>query len=375
MKPDSTEARILVIGSAGGVGRQMCAEVARQCGPGALVLGDYRLERAESQAREHPGAASRRVDLRDATSIRDALDPELAGVIVCALQERPEVQSACLERGIPCLDVTGEQEFIVRVHALDGPAREAGTPLLTMAGAWPGLSGLMTVRAAEMLDRVDAIDLALCQSTGSSVGPVGIADMMGSFSRPVSLREGAWVREVPGFSVKRRIEYPEPFGIRRHRLVDFVEGPVLAEALGLAEVRLWTGFDSAAFDGLVSLLRRLGVLALFRRKGLGLRLARGVNAIKRLGPTGPEPIAVVALARGERGGRPARASVSLRGPSDYGLTAMSAVAFARLVAMRGAEAAGAGHPLRLFQLREVIEAIDHPELEVFESAPKSSAPR
>lgn len=42
-----------------------------------------------------------------------ALDRELAGVIVCALQEWPEVQSACLERGIPCLDVTGEQEFLV----------------------------------------------------------------------------------------------------------------------------------------------------------------------------------------------------------------------------------------------------------------------
>ncbi len=102
---------ILVIGSAGGVGRKVCAEVARQCGPGSLVLGDYRLERGESQARVHPGATSRRVDLRDATSIRDALAPELAGVIVCPPQERPEVQIACLERGIPCIDVTIEHEF------------------------------------------------------------------------------------------------------------------------------------------------------------------------------------------------------------------------------------------------------------------------
>jgi len=357
---------ILVIGSAGGVGRKVCGEVARQCGPGALVLGDYRLERAEAQAREHPGATSRRVDLRDATSIRNALAPELAGVIVCPPQERPEVQIACLERGIPCIDVTIEHEFIDRVHALDGPARDAGTPLLTMAGMWPGLSGLMAMRAAEILDRIDAIDLALCQSTGASVGPAGIADMMGSFSRPVNLREGAQVREVPGFSVERRIEYPEPFGTRRHRLVDFVEGPVLAEALGVPEVHLWTGFDSAVFDGLVSLLRRLGALGLFRREGLGLRLARGVNAIKRLGPAGPEPIAIVALARGEREGRPVQVRVSLRGPSDYGVTAMSAVALARLVATRGAAVAGAGHPLRLFRLREVIDTIEHPDLEVFE---------
>lgn len=359
--------RMLVIGSAGGVGRRMCAEVVRQCGPGALVLGDYRLERAEAQAHEYPGATTRRVDLRDAASIRDALDPALSAVIVCALQEQPEVQSACLERGVPCLDVTIEHDFIERVHELDGSARDAKTPLLSMAGMWPGLSGLMAARAAEMLDRVDALDLALCQSTGSSVGPAGLGDMMGTFSRPVSLREGSRVRQVPGFSVERPIDYPEPFGTRRHRLVDFVEGPVLVEALGVPEVNLWTGFDSAAFDGLISLLRRSGALGLFRRKRSGLRLARVVNAIKELGPAGPETIAVAALARGEREGRPAQTRVSLRGPSDYGVTAMAAVAFARLLATRGSEAAGAGHPMRIFDLREVVEAIDHPELELLES--------
>ena len=78
---------------------------------------------------------------------------------------------------------------------------------------------------------------------------------------------------------------------------------------------------------------------------------------------------MVALAHGMHEGRPAVARVSLRGPSDYGVTAMSAVALARLVALRGAEAAGAGHPLQRFQLREVIETIDHPELEIFESPP------
>ncbi len=122
-----------------------------------------------------------------------------------------------------------------------------------------------------------------------------------------------------------------------------------------------------AFDGLISLLRRLEALGLFDRKGPGLRLGRIVNAIKELGPAGPEPMAIVALARGEKEGRPARARVALRGPSDYGVTAMSAVAFARLVAARRDEVAGAGHPRRLFHLREVIDTIDHPDLEVLES--------
>ncbi len=358
--------RILVIGSAGGVGRRVCAEVARQCGSDSLVLGDHRIERAESQAREHPGATVQRVDLHDTACLESALGHGLSAVIVCPRQERPEVQRICVERGIPCLDVTIEPEFIAQVHALDARARETGTPLLTMAGMWPGLSGLMAVRAAGMLDRVDRVDLALCQSTQSKVGPEGIADMMGCFAKPVLERRGGRSREVPGFSVKRRIDYPEPFGSRSHRLVDFVEGGVLAEALGVAEVQTWTGFDSAAFQALVSLLRRAGLLGLFRRKGTGLRLARFVNAVKGLGPEGPEPIALVALARGEQGGRAREVRLSLEGPSDYGITAMSAVAMARLLGGR-AGAAGAGHPLRLFDLHEVIEAIAHPEMKLSES--------
>jgi saccharopine dehydrogenase-like NADP-dependent oxidoreductase len=357
---------MLVIGSAGGVGRRVCAEVARQCNSHALVLGDYRQERAESQANSHPGATVRRVDLRDSACLESVLDPALSAVIVCSRQDRPEVQRICVERGIPCLDVTIEPEFIAEVHSLDSRARETGTPLLTMAGMWPGLSGLMAARAAGMLDRVERIDLALCQSTQSQVGPEGIADMMGSFAKPVVERGGGRVRQVPGFSVKRQIAYPEPFGTRSHRLVDFVERGVLAEALGVAEVRTWTGFDSAAFQALVSLLRRAGLLGLFRREGTGLRLARFVNAMKGLGPSGPEPVAVVAEARGDLGGRAQEVRLSLQGPSDYGVTAMSAVAMARLLRDR-ADAAGAGHPLRIFDLGEVIEAIGHSEVRFSES--------
>jgi saccharopine dehydrogenase-like NADP-dependent oxidoreductase len=364
---DDMKGPILVIGSAGGVGRRVCAEVERQCGPGSLVLGDYRLDRAESQAREHPGATARQVDLRDTSSLVNALDPALAAVIVCPRQERPEVQRLCVERRIPCLDVTDEPELIAQVHALDARARQTGTPLLTMAGMWPGLSGLMAVRAAGMLDRVARVDLALCQSTRSKVGPEGIAYMMGSFAKPVVERSGGRECQVPGFSAKRRIAYPEPFGSRSHRLVDFVEGGVLAEVLGVAEVQTWTGFDSAAFQALVSLLRRVGVLGLFRREGAGLRLARLVNAVKELGPDRSEPIALVVEARGDAGGRDQVARLSLMGPSDYGVTAMCAVAMARL-SMERADVAGAAHPLRLFELHEVIAAIDHPELKLSESA-------
>ena len=43
---------------------------------------------------------------------------------------------------------------------------------------------------------------------------------------------------------------------------------------------------------------------------------------------------------------------------------LHAVAMARLLTER----AGAGHPVRFFDLREVIDAMDHPEVQLSESA-------
>lgn len=363
---NTQEQRFLVIGSGGSVGRRVCTEIVRQCGPESLVLGDYKLDRAQVQSRDFPGSTVQWVDIHNPASIRDAIDSALYAVIVCTLQQRPDVQRACLEQGVPCLDLTIGHELAAQILDLNKTACERGVPLLAMAGMWPGLSGLMAKRAVEMLDKTHSIDLGLCQSTRSNVGSTGITDMLGAFSRPVSYSESDVVRQVPGFSMERTFDYPAPLGAHTHRLVDFAEAPILVEALGTPDVRMWTGFDNALFDGLLNLLRRVGVCRLFEHKGLGLRLGRSVNAIKSLGPEGPEPTAIVVDALGEKNGRPTRSKISLRGPSDYGVTAMCIVAFARLTVSHREEMAGACHPMEHFSLSGVINLINHPDLVVRE---------
>ncbi len=367
MESKPKQVRIFVIGSGGAVGQKVCAEVARQCSSTSLVLGDHRIERAKEQMQDYQCAAIREIDRGDPFSIGDAIDPSLSAVIVCVAQEYPMIQKACLKKGVPCIDVTIEREFIKRVHELNGDAIKAGVPLLTMAGMWPGLSGLMAIRAASLLDRVESIDLALCQSTQSSVGPSGLADMMGTFSRKVEFREGHQRRQVPGFSVKRQFDYPEPLGRQSHRLVDFEEGLTIANQLRVQQVNLWTGFDSSSFDKLISMLRKMGILRLFVDKSIGMKLAKVVNALKELGRSGKEPIAMIALAHGEADGRSVVKCISLQAPSDYGATAMSAVAFARLAVSKGSTTAGAGHPQRFFQLDEVLRVVDSPELNLSET--------
>ena len=49
------------------------------------------------------------------------------------------------------------------------------------------------------------------------------------------------------------------------------------------------------------------------------------------------------------------------------ILACAGVAIARLASEGGADAAGAGHPVRFFDLDDVIETVDSPELELSES--------
>lgn len=356
------QGKLLVVGSSGGVGRVICTEVARQFGSRALVLGDYKLPRAQARAASFPGAEARRVDVTNEESIQAAIRPELSAVIVCAVQDHPLVQRACIDNGVPCLDVAIDPAFVNKILSLNGDAHTAMTPIVAMAGLWPGLSGLMAKHAVSQLDHTGSVDLALCQSAWSNVGPSGIADMVRAFAQPVTFNQEGETRTVPGFRIQRRVDYPEPFGTRTHRLVHFAEAPLLSDALNIPLPNMWTGFDNIALDTLAAALGRVGFLHLFNKQDTGMRLARIINTVKRSGPARPEPIAIVVEAKGQRAGKPHTLRLTATGPSDYGATALCIVAMAKTLAARDTPRTGAAHPLDFFNLYDLVEVIDHPAL-------------
>ena len=106
---------ILVIGSAGGVGRRVCAEVARQCSPASLILGDHRPERAAAQAgtvagqQRVPGVAEKldvlgfRLLGRATGSAEDArrLDRGEEDSVVAAVARLDDRQKQCTDIGMP----------------------------------------------------------------------------------------------------------------------------------------------------------------------------------------------------------------------------------------------------------------------------------
>ena len=220
----------------------------------------------------------------------------------------------------------------------------------------------MAKHVVDTLQEVSSIDVGLLQSSQGSAGVTGIADMMGVFAQPVRLRSDGEEHMRPGFTVKREMMFPQPFGNRAQRLINYIEGPVVSEKCNVYDVNYWTGFDKAPFEMLLALLNKVGFLRLFNRKRTRKGLARMIAMTKGGKRPESETIVVTVEVAGKTDGSPVARCLSLVGPSDYGTTAMCVVAMAKLLLAGRLEAAGVRVPMEVFPLDVLVEAMDCEEV-------------
>ncbi|TVR72793.1 MAG: NAD-dependent epimerase/dehydratase family protein [Spirochaetaceae bacterium] len=366
--------KILVAGGTGAVGRHICREVVRTLGPRALVVGDYNLDRGRDFSRsisESAGVAE--LDVSDRRSVERATEG-VDAVIVAVRQLEPVVQAVCTERGIHSVDIVPDTPLARSVFSpVHGDFRSAGgagmNPLSGVVGAGliPGLSGLMArhmiekTRAAGSNPTGPIVQVSLLQRKNGTAGAAGIADMLGLFARPLEY-EG---RRVPGFTLRRVTRFPPPFGDRTMRLVAFPEATDVRSHFGIEGVHYWTAFDNEPFNRTIGTLNRLGVLNRFRRPGGGARLAtflaRGKARAVTRAVTREETVALAA----ESGDF----AVSLTAPSDYGGTAIAAVAMTRTLLARGIPDYGVVLPFQLFSLAQIAGMANSPEIRIYEAEP------
>ncbi len=356
---------ILVLGATGGVGRFVCEEVIRLFGPTSLVVGDYRPDRGQQYARALGGEVSSEcVDIADRASLEKAMTGGPDAVIVAVQQTEPLVQSVCLTRGIPCLDVTVSADFLEKARRLDSLPEAGHAASIIMAGLIPGLSGMMAKHLVESLEEVSTIDVGLLQSADGSAGVTGIADMLGVFAQPVRFRVNGAEHSRPGFSVKREMMFPEPFGNRAQRLINWIEAALVAEQCNVHDVNYWTSFDKAGFERLIVLLKKIGFLGLFNRESTRKRLARMIALSKGNKRPESETIALSVVATGKQDGSACTRCLCVVGPSDYGTTAMSVVAMTKLLLEGSVKATGVRVPMEVFPLDPLVEAMNCEEVKL-----------
>lgn len=159
----------------------------------------------------------------------------------------------------PYLDCANEQRHYHNLQELDGVAREQGVPMITAAGAIPGISTLLT---AHLLQRFpDATDVTCCWAQfRHAYADSGLASMMGgileAMERPTMIHNGNPVPLIIGSAI-RNFELRSPFGTLRMMELPTIDTLTLADRFSLQELHTWfyLGDMPTWLLGLIRLLR------------------------------------------------------------------------------------------------------------------------
>jgi NAD(P)-dependent dehydrogenase (short-subunit alcohol dehydrogenase family) len=208
--------RILVIGGYGGFGARLSRRLAA-AGHSVTVAGRS-AEKARAFAAGLPNAEGIAADRQgDLAPLLAAHQPDLVIDAAGPFQGGDyRVPLACIAAGTPCFDLADARDFVTGIGALDEAARAAGVTVIAGASTAPALTGAVTRRLAEGLDRVDQVEIALSASARITTGTSVTKAILSYVGRPVRLwRGGRWC-EGRGWGEMRKEEMRTgPFALRR----------------------------------------------------------------------------------------------------------------------------------------------------------------
>ncbi len=210
--PDTT---VLVLGGAGSVGSETARQLIARGRFSRLILADRDIDAAQQLAHEL-GVEAAEIDVLD----RQALVQLMRQAHVVLNTTGPffryglAVVHAAIEAGVPYADVNDENGPIHDLFAtgdIHRAAQEAGVPVVVALGTSPGLTNIFTRYAAQQMDTVTAVHIALATGPWSR-GPAVMAHHLHINSAPATIyRDGHWL-QVPAMSEEEVITFPWPPG-------------------------------------------------------------------------------------------------------------------------------------------------------------------
>ncbi len=257
--------RVVILGGAGKIGRLIARDLIEGPDPAEeVVIADLDEAAAIQVARGlGAGAGAAFCDLLDV----DQTARLLYGADICinAAQYDFNLQAmqACLEAGVPYLDLGGLFHMTRRQLALDEEFRSRGLLAILGMGSCPGLSNVQAAYLASQLDRVERLRIyngSLPPGGGEFAWGYSIRTILDEITmRPVVFEEGSFVEKDP-LSGEEFYLFREPVGWQKVHLS--LHSEVATLPLVYAEKGLRECFFKITFFGLgEEAVRRLKFLA------------------------------------------------------------------------------------------------------------------
>lgn len=257
--------RVVILGGAGRIGRWIARDLLEGPDPVAEVVVADRDEAAAAQLARAlgPGAKGAFCDLIDI----DGTARLIHGADVCINAAQYDfnlhAMQACLEAGVPYLDLGGLFHMTRRQLALDTDFRSRGLLAVLGMGSCPGLSNVQAAYLAAMLERVERLRIyngSLPPNEETPVWGYSIQTILDEITmRPVVFEDGAFTEKEP-LSGEEYYLFRDPIGWQKVHLS--LHSEVATLPLMYAEKGLRECFFKITFFGLgEAFVHRLKFLA------------------------------------------------------------------------------------------------------------------
>ncbi|MFF2483908.1 saccharopine dehydrogenase family protein [Paenibacillus sp. NPDC058071] len=315
--------KIIVIGGYGHVGQTICKELARSY-PGKVYAAGKTLVRAEAFSQATEGKVQpMRMDIHEAPDAQ--LLSNVKVVIMCLDQQNTAFVQACLLQGIRYIDISADYRFLSQVEQLHPLAAANGSTAVLSVGLAPGLTNLLSLRASQLLDGTEEINISLMLGLGDSHGKAAIEwtidNMRFNFHK---INQGKEVR-VASFADGRKTDFGSTLGTRTAYRFNFADQHILPRTLRVPSVSTRLCFDHAALTWGMSFLKRLGAFKLLNISWLRDLTVKQFGAIK----IGEPMFALKVDAIGKKQGQLAHAECFMQGIHEAEVTAKVAAFLAK----------------------------------------------
>lgn len=325
--------KYLVIGGHGSVGRVVCQYLEAKF-PGRVVAAGRSINAAANFESSPSGrVTSIQLDIHDPVMLDAALNDALV-VITCVDARNREIAQACIRQGAHFVDISASYPVLQSLEALNDGARASGVTGVLSVGLAPGITNLLVRHVRDVLGGIRSAEITVL---------LGLGDIHGRDAIRWMLENSRALGEA------KRIQLPQPYGMRAAYAFDFADQHVVRHSLGIAQVRTRLCLEPAWMTRALGFVSASGALALIGRMGALELLARLLTAVR----FGSDAFVAQVAAQGDEG--TARALVC--GRKEAQITGLMASLVAENLGTTRA-LPGVRHIEEVFELKQFSRTLD-----------------
>jgi hypothetical protein len=228
--------KILILGAAGRAGRATISCLKTLKGIERIFLADHNAEALTKLCNDlgHLPSSPRFLDAESERSLSERM-AEADLVLGCLgpfHRYEGRIAKAAISAGRDYISLCDDPGAAEEAFSLDADARAKGVRALCGCGLTPGLSNLMSCRAASHLDRVDALELAWYLEAGPNIGMATLEHLLQAFGGKAACHKGGRERKVRAGSWEELVEFPPPLGWQAVYFLGHPEPATLPGAIG-----------------------------------------------------------------------------------------------------------------------------------------------